>query len=139
MILQNAPVIIIGCHRSGTSILTETLKKNRENEMNELLKGEFDGPDYQHALDFSRLTGQIERIFTTMADKQWRTLREIESITNDPQASISAQLRHLRKPKFGNHQLHKRRRGDRTKGLFEYSLHKKGCVCQFCNGEKYNE
>ncbi len=87
-----------------------------------LPKAEFDGPEYQHTLDFVRLTGQIERVFRLMNDGKWRTLGEIERVTRDPQASISAQLRHLRKTKFGSHVVNKRRRGDRTSGLFEYSL-----------------
>ena len=88
------------------------------------LQGElkFNGPDYDPNLDKARLTGQILRVFNCMKDAQWRTLGEIEEITRDPQASISAQLRHLRKPRFGGYTLNKRRRGDRTQGLFEYQL-----------------
>jgi len=82
----------------------------------------FDGPDYDPELDKVRLTGQILRVFDCMKDSRWRTLSEIEEITGDPQASISAQLRHLRKERFGGNTLNKRRRGDRTQGLFEYQL-----------------
>ncbi len=91
--------------------------------MNQLITGaEFNGPDYVPALDKARLTGQILRVFDCMKDGGWRTLREIEVRTCDPQASISAQLRHLRKEKFGSHIVEKRRRGNRTAGLFEYRL-----------------
>ena len=82
----------------------------------------FNGSDYVPALDFIRLSGQIKRIFDCMKNQQWRTLNEIASITNDPEASISAQLRHLRKDRFGGHTIIKRRRGDRKQGLFEYQL-----------------
>lgn len=82
----------------------------------------FDGSDYEPEYDDSRLTGQIKRIYTLMIDGKFRTLAEIESETKDPQASISAQLRHLRKKRFGNHILNKRPRGDRENGLFEYQL-----------------
>jgi hypothetical protein len=82
----------------------------------------FNGPDYGPALDQVRLTGQIERIFSLMRDGRWRTLSEIESATGDPAASISAQLRHLRKARFGAHTMNKRRRGTRTSGLFEYQV-----------------
>ena len=82
----------------------------------------FDGPDYIPSLDQKRLTGQIKRVYGCMIDGGWRTLGEIERLTGDPQASISAQLRHLRRERFGSHTLNKRRRGDRSKGLFEYQL-----------------
>ncbi len=41
----------------------------------------------------------------------WLTLREIASLTGYGEASISAQLRHLRKPAFGDYAVEKRRRG----------------------------
>ena len=43
-------------------------------------------------------------------------------MTDDPHASISAQLRHLRKEKFGSYNIEKRPRGDRSNGLWEYRL-----------------
>lgn len=82
----------------------------------------FNGSDYVPELDNKRLTGQILRIFDCMKDGQWRTLEEINLATGDPQASISAQLRHLRKERFGSHTINKRPRGDRSNGLFEYQL-----------------
>jgi hypothetical protein len=82
----------------------------------------FDGSDYVPELDDRRLTGQILRIFDLMRDGEWRTLSDIESATGDPQSSISAQLRHLRKERFGGHTVNKRRQGDRSNGLFEYQL-----------------
>lgn len=80
----------------------------------------FDGSDYTPALDQQRLSKQFDDIFALMRDGQWRTLGEIEAVTQYPQASISAQLRHMRKPRFGGHTLEKRRRG--MSGTFEYSL-----------------
>lgn len=100
--------------------------------MTEIPKAEFDGEAYNHEDDFSRLTGQIRRVYNVMIDGTWRTLGEIEFVTGDPQASISAQLRHLRKVKFGEFKVHKRRRGERTQGLFEYTLHKGDCKCELC-------
>jgi hypothetical protein len=82
----------------------------------------FDGPDYVPELDQVRLTGQIKRVFDLMRDGRWRTLTEISVRTGDPEASISAQLRHLRKERFGSHVVEKRRRGEGTMGLFEYRL-----------------
>ncbi len=57
-----------------------------------------------------------------MKDSRWRTLPEIENATGDPAASISAQLRHLRKEKFGSHTVNKRHRGDESKGYYEYQV-----------------
>ncbi len=86
----------------------------------------FDGSDYNHDDDSARLSGQIRDIFMHMKDGRWRTLNEIEGALRYPQASISAQLRNLRKSRFGGHVIDKRRRGDRKGGLFEYSLEVKG-------------
>lgn len=82
----------------------------------------FNGSDYEHERDAPRLIGQMLRVFELMKDGQWRTLREIASATGDPESSISAQVRHLRKPRFGSHVVEKRNRGDRAVGLFEYRL-----------------
>jgi len=82
----------------------------------------FDGDDYDPVHDDVRLTGQIMRVFDTMKDGVYRTLKEISAITKDPEASISAQLRHLRKPRFGSHLIEKRSRGERRHGLYEYKL-----------------
>ncbi len=79
----------------------------------------FDGPAYQPERDDTRLTGQVLRIFNCMKDAKWRTLAEIESVTHDPQASISAQLRHLRKKRFGQHEVNRAHLGN---GLYQYQL-----------------
>ena len=78
----------------------------------------FNGPCYDPAIDNIRLTGQIKRVFDLMKDGSWRTLDEIAQATGDPHASISAQLRHLRKPRFGSFIVEKRSRGDRGNGLW---------------------
>ncbi len=82
----------------------------------------FDGAVYDPIIDNARLTGQIMRVFDCMRDGRWRTLDEIARATNDPHASVSAQLRHLRKERFGSYTVNKRNRGDRETGLFEYQL-----------------
>lgn len=82
----------------------------------------FDGSDYDPDLDQKRLTGQIKRIFDCMIDGKWRTLSEIKTETGDPEASVSAQLRHLRKARLGHHMIEKRRRGKETAGYWEYKL-----------------
>jgi len=79
----------------------------------------FDGPDYVAERDEQRLTKQYIRIFELMRDGQWRSLNEIEKLTGDPPASISAQLRHMRKPRFGSHKVDKKYEGS---GLYLYRL-----------------
>jgi hypothetical protein len=82
----------------------------------------FNGPTYDEGFDRARLARQHERIRDLMIDGVWRTLDEIADITGDPAASISAQLRHLRKPRFGGWTVEKRSRMDRARGLYEYRL-----------------
>ncbi len=72
------------------------------------IENEFEGSNYARSIDHLRLSGQLRRIFILMADGHWRTLSEIEHITGDPQSSISAQLRHLRKEKWGAHKVEKK-------------------------------
>jgi len=54
-----------------------------------------------------------------MSDGQWRTLGELSALTGDPEASISARLRDLRKPRFGG--LTVERKYIR-RGLFAYRV-----------------
>ena len=82
----------------------------------------FNGPDYTPSLDKKRLTKQHEVIKDLMLNGPWRTLQEIHLLTGFPESSISAQLRHLRKDRFGGYRVDKRRKGDRMSGLFEYSI-----------------
>jgi hypothetical protein len=85
----------------------------------------FDGDDYVPERDNPRLTGQILRVFDVMKDGVWRSLAEIcadiEMATghHDPEASISAQLRHLRKKRFGSYTIERKHEGD---GLYRYRL-----------------
>ena len=79
----------------------------------------FNGAGYDAARDDVRLTGQILRVWALMNDKNWRTLGQISDATGDPQASVSAQLRHLRKPRFGGHLVE---RQHINAGLFKYRL-----------------
>lgn len=56
------------------------------------------------------------------SDGGWMTLREIADLTSYGEASISAQLRHLRKAHFGGYVIAKRRRGPATNGAWEYRI-----------------
>lgn len=78
----------------------------------------FNGPD-EDALEGVRLSRQHERILDLMRDGQWRTLVQISSTTGDPPASVSAQLRHLRKPRFGAHLVERIHVG---RGLYRYRV-----------------
>ena len=78
------------------------------------------GPTFSPVFDGKRLNEQMSRIFNLMSDGCWRTFSEIHASTGDPEASISANLRHFRKEKFGAHTVYKKRRGDT--GLYEYQL-----------------
>lgn len=83
----------------------------------------FDGAEAQERHDHLRMERQHDRVRKAMVDGNWRTLQEIADLTKDPVASISAQLRHLRKPKFGSWIVERRaRHGNRERGLFEYRL-----------------
>jgi hypothetical protein len=82
----------------------------------------FGGPAYDPALDKERLLTQLGRVYDVMSDGAYRTLAEIAAITRDHEASISAQLRHLRKPRFGSHRIEKQRRGEKAMGLWEYRM-----------------
>lgn len=79
----------------------------------------FNGSDYIPARDDVRLTGQLLRIWSVVCDQQWRSLEEISNRTGDPAASVSAQLRHLRKPRFGAHTVEKSYLGN---GLYKYRV-----------------
>lgn len=83
---------------------------------------DFDGITYEPKLDQKRLSGQVLRVFDVMRDGKWRTLAEIERITGDPQASVSARLRDLRKVRFGEFIVERRRRGKSKRGLWEYQV-----------------
>ena len=83
---------------------------------------DYDGSNYVPEFDRTRLSGQMKSIFYVMKDGEWRTLNEIAMITGFGEASISAQLRNLRKERFGGYIVNKRRRGEKEKGIWEYSL-----------------
>lgn len=79
------------------------------------------GPAYDKHLDGPRLRRQHEAIRDWMlAHGSWRTLVEMRESLGYPESSISAQLRHLRKPQFGSYVVEKRRR--HASGTWEYRV-----------------
>jgi len=81
---------------------------------------DFDGHDYQSELDKVRLTGQMKRVYDLMKDGRRRNLAQIAARTGDPEGSISAQLRNLRKIRFGGHDVRKERVGNPMSGMYVY-------------------
>jgi hypothetical protein len=74
--------------------------------------GQIARPSFSRVLDMTQISSY----------EGWLTLREIADLTNYGEASISAQLRHLRKPHFGGYVVVKRRRGPVTNGAWEYRI-----------------
>jgi len=83
------------------------------------------GPAYDVDLDGKRISDQHTRIrrFMLRANElgQWMSLAEISLNLGYPEGSISAQLRHLRKKRFGEYRVEKRRRVA-VKGTWEYRV-----------------
>lgn len=80
----------------------------------------FDGSTFEEDRDGARLRRQLRDVFAYMSDGQPHTLEEIAWETHHPEASISARLRDLRKPRFGAHEVSKTYLG---MGLWLYTLH----------------
>lgn len=63
---------------------------------------------------------QIDRVMVLMRDGQWRTIAEIAASTSDPEPSVSAQLRHIRRT--GHYIVDKQRCDRDAAGFFEYRV-----------------
>ncbi len=79
----------------------------------------FDGETFDVAQDGPRLSRQLAAVKGLMDDGMWRPLWVISVVTGASEASVSARLRDLRKPKFGAHTVERRRVED---GLWEYRV-----------------
>lgn len=78
------------------------------------------GPSYNEQIDGPAIKRQHEAIRDLMLVGDWLTLDEIAERTSYTTASISAQLRHLRKKAFGSYRVEKRRR--RGFRVWEYKV-----------------
>jgi hypothetical protein len=78
---------------------------------------DFDGATYQPGRDRVRLNAQLTRVMDAMAGGQWHTLHQLSQATGDPESSVSARLRDLRKARFGGHVVERNYFGN---GLFAY-------------------
>ena len=84
------------------------------------LDGDRDGDTFADD-DRERLNRQARRVYRVMLDNRWHTLGEIGELTGDPEQSVSARLRDLRKARFGAHEI-ERRRVVGIPGLWEYRM-----------------
>lgn len=82
----------------------------------------FDGETIDPSLDEQRLGRQQEAVRAFMERGGWHTLAELSAALGYPEASISARIRDLRKPRWGARTVERRRRGEPKSGLFEYRL-----------------
>jgi hypothetical protein len=89
----------------------------------------FGGRTYDATLDAQRLGAQLTRVIQAMSDGKWRTLSEIQArilamhAKRDPEASLSARLRDIRKL-YGEPAMESRRRVENgIDGLWEYRSH----------------
>lgn len=60
-----------------------------------------EGETYDAARDEKRLGKQAQKLFDVMKDGSWYTPEELEKLTGENWASLSARARDFRKPKFG--------------------------------------
>ena len=84
-----------------------------------VVKPWFDGRTFEPAKDLARLKSQQGDVARAMADGRWHSLSELSERTGHPEASVSARLRDLRKPRWGSNLIQRQRR---SKGLWEYRL-----------------
>jgi hypothetical protein len=102
------------------------ISRPRDETMADLPLFQFGGRTYVADLDAKRLGAQLTRVIAAMSDGRWRTLTEIQAHIQratgkrDPEASLSARLRDIRKL-WGEEAMESRRRTeDGVDGLWEY-------------------
>lgn len=79
----------------------------------------FDGETFDQERDGGRLARQLAAVRRAMSDNEWHSLWNLSILTGAPEASVSARLRDLRKPKHGSRTISRRHIGD---GLWEYRM-----------------
>ena len=73
----------------------------------------FDGADLTPE-DHPRLAGQLAKVYAVIQSGQWYTVAQIAHLIQAPENSVQAQLRNLRKPRFGGHTVERMRFGALT-------------------------
>ena len=81
----------------------------------------FDGRTFVQARDGERLGKQMAAVLSHLQDGDWWTLAGLSAVTGAPEASVSARLRDLKKPRFGSHKIE---REYVHNGLHKYRLAK---------------
>jgi hypothetical protein len=85
-----------------------------------------EGTGYEAKYDEQRITSQrdtVKQVLLLAAHHDaWMTLGELARKTKYPEASISARIRDMRKPRYGGYTVEKRRVGNPARGLWEYRL-----------------
>lgn len=71
----------------------------------------FDGP-FLIKSDHARLGRQLAAVREAMAGGAWMTLQTLSLYTGAPEASVSARVRDLRKPKMGGYTIERQRVGN---------------------------
>lgn len=82
----------------------------------------FDGHTYDPARDRKRLSALLDATRRFLADGMWHTLEEIHEATGGSMCSVSARVRDLRKPRFGGHEVRRRRKPGGPAGVWQYRL-----------------
>ncbi len=85
------------------------------------------GPTYNQQLDQKRIMSQMNRVRRELekaaARGEWLTVQQLSARTAAPECSVSAQIRHLRKPQYGNYTItYRRRKGEEHLGTSEYLM-----------------
>jgi hypothetical protein len=83
------------------------------------VEGPRSGETYDDTRDRDRLNRQARKVLVAMSDHEWHTLGGLSLRLSEPEASISARLRDLRKKRFGSHTVEREYRGS---GLWAYRL-----------------
>lgn len=79
----------------------------------------FDGATFNQARDGARLQCQLDAVRRLMLSGGWWTLAKLSERAQGSEASVSARLRDLRKPKFGAYHIERRYVSN---GVWEYHL-----------------
>ena len=79
----------------------------------------FDGITYVASRDQARLSGQLAKVRSILADRQWHTLEELAEKSGGSVASASARIRDLRKAKFGSSTIDRKYF---TNGVWHYRM-----------------
>lgn len=85
------------------------------------LDGHRDGDTYEAEFDYTRLNRQMRLVYTVLKTGAWWTRHDIADVTKQPESSVSARIRDLRKAKFGGFTV-ERKRHSLIPGLFLYRL-----------------